>query len=268
MTQKFERITGEIKQGLAYIRDTGITVSQVVSAVSQGDSTAAVLKAYPGLEVEDVIQALGYAVSDMLETTAVLAHDARKPLSIILGYAGILTEAGISDTERISFAGEILSQAEHGAAAWGDLSDAAQLRYGFHPIPTDPMQLSNVVEEAQELAQRQGGTLQATIAADLPSVQGSRGLPRALMLLGADVRVTSLKSEGTLTAAREGEGHVKVVIRRDFVEPQKSLPNMGTFFLSAGTGMYVAARLIEQMNGTIAATSDENGLTFTIKLRT
>lgn len=265
--QKFERITGEIKQGLVYIRDTGVTVSEVVSAISRGTSTADVLKAYPGLEVEDVIQALGFAVDDMLEATAVLAHDARKPLSIILGYAGILTEAEIGDAERITFAGEIMSQAENGADAWGDLSDAVQLRYGFRLIPTEPMKLHAVVEDAKEMAQRRGGVIQADIKADLPSVQGSRGLARALMLLGTDTRVTFLKLEAKITAEREGEQHVKINVRRGFVEQPAMMPALDTFFVTSGTGMYVAARLIEQMGGTVTATVDEDGMTFTVRLK-
>ncbi|MBZ0283066.1 MAG: DUF433 domain-containing protein [Anaerolineae bacterium] len=265
--QKFERITGDVKRGLVYIRDTGITVSQVVSAISRGDSTADVLKAYPGLEVEDVIQALGFAVDDMLEATAVLAHDARKPLSIILGYAGILTEAEIGDGERIAFAGEILSQAENGADAWGDLSDAVQLRYGFRPIPTEPMKLQEVVEDAREMAQRRGGTIQADIKADLPSVQGSRGLARALLLLGTDTRIAFLKPEATITAEREGEQHIKVEIQRAFAEHPAVMPALDTFFVTSGTGLYVAARLIEQMGGTVTATADEDGMTFVMLIK-
>ncbi len=58
-----DRITvdPEICLGQATIRGMRITVSTILKQVASGMSTKEVLKAYPELEEEDVVQALKYA---------------------------------------------------------------------------------------------------------------------------------------------------------------------------------------------------------------
>jgi uncharacterized protein (DUF433 family) len=62
-TGAFDRITFEPGKmgGRACIRGMRITVSTIVGLVAEGETTAAILEAYPDLEPEDVRQALAYA---------------------------------------------------------------------------------------------------------------------------------------------------------------------------------------------------------------
>lgn len=59
----FDRITFEPGKmgGRACIRGMRITVSTIVGLVAEGETTAAILEAYPDLEPEDIRQALAYA---------------------------------------------------------------------------------------------------------------------------------------------------------------------------------------------------------------
>jgi uncharacterized protein (DUF433 family) len=59
----FDRITFEPGKmgGRACIRGLRITVSTIVGLVAEGETTAAILEAYPDLEPEDIRQALAYA---------------------------------------------------------------------------------------------------------------------------------------------------------------------------------------------------------------
>jgi len=64
--EKYERIRSnngrsEICLGQATIRGIRITVSTILKQVASGMSTKEILKAYPELEEEDVVQALKYA---------------------------------------------------------------------------------------------------------------------------------------------------------------------------------------------------------------
>jgi uncharacterized protein (DUF433 family) len=61
--RSFDRITFEPGKmgGRACIRGLRITVSTIVGLVAEGETTAAILEAYPDLEPEDVRQALAYA---------------------------------------------------------------------------------------------------------------------------------------------------------------------------------------------------------------
>jgi uncharacterized protein (DUF433 family) len=61
----FDRITfdPQIMGGRACIREMRITVSLVVNLVANGMTTEQILKEYPGLETEDIRQALQYVAS-------------------------------------------------------------------------------------------------------------------------------------------------------------------------------------------------------------
>jgi uncharacterized protein (DUF433 family) len=62
-TGAFDRITFEPGKmgGRACIRGMRITVSTIVGLIAEGETTAAILEAYPDLEPEDIRQALAYA---------------------------------------------------------------------------------------------------------------------------------------------------------------------------------------------------------------
>ena len=62
-TAAFDRITFEPGKmgGRACIRGLRITVSTIVGLVAEGETTAAILEAYPDLDPEDIRQALAYA---------------------------------------------------------------------------------------------------------------------------------------------------------------------------------------------------------------
>ncbi len=62
-TGPFERITFEPGKmgGRACIRGMRITVGTIVGLVAEGETTEAILAAYPDLEPEDIRQALAYA---------------------------------------------------------------------------------------------------------------------------------------------------------------------------------------------------------------
>ena len=61
--QNLDRITfdPQIMSGKACIRGMRVTVGTVVGLVASGYSNTDILKAYPYLEEEDIIQALSYA---------------------------------------------------------------------------------------------------------------------------------------------------------------------------------------------------------------
>ncbi|MEQ8673521.1 MAG: DUF433 domain-containing protein [Aggregatilineales bacterium] len=86
----FERITTQSSEpfGLPTIRDTGITVSDVVRPIVSGEkSVQAVLDAYPTLELEDVHQALAFAVSDLTLQLSQVDHDVTDSLTPVRTYS-------------------------------------------------------------------------------------------------------------------------------------------------------------------------------------
>lgn len=85
--EKFDRIVREalVMGGQARIRDTGITVNEIVRLSLDGKSQAEILAQYPVLEAEDVHQAMGWYMRTFRVLN--LSMEMRTPMTAIIGYA-------------------------------------------------------------------------------------------------------------------------------------------------------------------------------------
>lgn len=94
---EFERIVREalVMGGQARIRDTNITVNEIVRLALAGRSQADILGQYPKLEAEDVHQALGYVVQQTSGLQVNSMQEMNPEISAIEGFASML-EAGFS----------------------------------------------------------------------------------------------------------------------------------------------------------------------------
>jgi uncharacterized protein (DUF433 family) len=91
---KFGRITMDaaVANGLACIRDTGITVSEVVKAIQGGKSVNEVAGTHEGLTVDDVVEAQGYALERLVDSIGMARFDIAAHLGAIQGYGDILAQ--------------------------------------------------------------------------------------------------------------------------------------------------------------------------------
>jgi uncharacterized protein (DUF433 family) len=89
---KFERIVREplVMGGQARIRDTGITVNEIVRLSLDGASQAEILQKFPMLEAEDVHEALGWQAQDITSLLRESLHDNRSSLASIQGFSDVL----------------------------------------------------------------------------------------------------------------------------------------------------------------------------------
>jgi uncharacterized protein (DUF433 family) len=76
----------------ATIRDTGITVSEVVKALMGGKTADEVATEYSHLEAEDMIQALTYAIDDLFNEVHVLLFDLRNPINSLHVFCKYIAE--------------------------------------------------------------------------------------------------------------------------------------------------------------------------------
>ena len=96
----FDRITHDPNHmvGQACIRGLPITVSDVVRPLASGEkSVADVLALYPALELEDVHQALAWAVTDVVATIGYFSYTLKYNLPAIQTYNYILGTPEIQD---------------------------------------------------------------------------------------------------------------------------------------------------------------------------
>lgn len=103
--EKFDRIVREalVMGGQARIRDTGITVNEIVRLSLDGKSQAEILEQFPSLEAEDVHQAMGYTVDVTTETTLARRSLMRNRLASAAGYLTLMLEAKPSENTSFQF---------------------------------------------------------------------------------------------------------------------------------------------------------------------
>lgn len=101
-----------VADGLPCIRDTGITVAEVVSQLMAGKSAGALLADYSTLDVEDVLQALVYAVQSLIDGIVWAKTEGLQPLNLVLntGYTLAETLKNPEDKEIASLIGPSVEQ--------------------------------------------------------------------------------------------------------------------------------------------------------------
>ena len=163
-TSRFDRITPQRadKPGQAFIRDTNITVSEVVKLVVGGKRVDEVLAQYDDLEIEDVHQALAFSVDDLRHTVDRWVHERYRFLTIPLQYAtlldnqsGILESATNNDKVKHQIQKElvkttlwVLPEEKRG---WHHLANWVNLNYS-HLGSSEPQKMS-ISEFEETLAQ-------------------------------------------------------------------------------------------------------------------
>jgi uncharacterized protein (DUF433 family) len=112
---KFERIVREplVMGGQARIRDTGITVNEIVRLSLDGSSQAEILQKFPQLEAEDVHEALGYSIIHLKNSAIGYIHNVRNAVDSIRTFADLLVEPPqpLEDQQKAMFLGFIQKHA-------------------------------------------------------------------------------------------------------------------------------------------------------------
>lgn len=139
---KFKRIVREalVMGGQARIRDTGITVNEIVRLSLDGKSQAEILEDFPQLEAEDVHQALGYVIDDTVTTVKYSANDGLTPLTVIQSFIGLILSNNTylsehndfkepSEEQKHQFLEVVFTNAEKARFVWQKLYDRIQLNF-------------------------------------------------------------------------------------------------------------------------------------------
>ena len=131
--REFERITIDpnVANGLPCIRDTGITVSEIVKAIQGGISTNEVINKFEDLTIDDVIEAQSYAINDLIRNIWVSQNDGINPFTAVIQFAGYIADlTEVLTREHREFMGNsILRSVELSRAVWQNLSEWAQNTY-------------------------------------------------------------------------------------------------------------------------------------------
>lgn len=124
--------------GLPYIVDTNITVQQITMRSMAGLSIEVILKELPILDINDIHQALAFALHDMRQAVSYWKHDGMTPLTQVKGYSEILV--GKTDFDDLSTIPEeqkqqwmsiIHTSSQRGIAHWQQLNHWLSATYSI-----------------------------------------------------------------------------------------------------------------------------------------
>lgn len=212
----FDRIVRQpmVNGGLACIRDTGVTVSEVVQLALSGHDQAEILMKYPQLDTQDIHQALAYSISDTLNTLVYWKHEGIKYLSTARGYSEMLADQApfinadeISEEERKEWLMQVFNYSRIAISQWQQLRDATFRRYSRETLHLKATPVTELAEKLATALEEETPNVKGQIITedDLPAIPVDDYLMRALVNLMAG-EANSFEPESEIRIFAHGSG--------------------------------------------------------------
>lgn len=220
--------------GQPYIKDTDITVNQILTQSLQGKSISQIVEQYPPLEVEDIHQALAFSVQDIVAGVSYWRHDGMTPLTQIKGYSEILvgkTEFDDLDTipndQKQQWMSIIHTSSQRGIARWQQMRQwiNTQCR-NFSEDDTEVYQLERFIHNVVHTANDYEPTLEITVD-DIPhnlSIDIHTDTTTLLGSLLASAKNT-FKPEITISTSQQ-DNTIVVNITRELTYPDDDITKL------------------------------------------
>lgn len=272
----FERI--RVENGLAYIRDTGISVSELIGFLSEDKSIEDALIAYSDLDIEDVRQAFVYqlndsseALRDIKEKVANTLHDIRVPLTSVRGYAELLRYPDIREQHLEEYLEQII---EYGKKTNQSLSEVADAIFGappkVEPSRLQAISLYQLIEDISEylVTSRPEIDFECSLADHLPSIKGDQYLRTGISALVADPTRAELKPWARLEAKPATADHIHIRVQREYENPENVRLKRPVEFLWEGQvdGITLAIAALQPYGNELQFIDSETGIIFEFTL--
>lgn len=234
----FDRIQRQPQQhgGQAQIRETGITVNEIVRHALAGMPLPDLLQRYPNLEADDIYQALAYSVHDLLNGIAYWRHEGVAPLSHIKGYSEILAGHSenlppetLSDEMRQEWSQVILNASRSALSSWDNVRTWATRSYAQDAPPLASMTISDLMEALLDHLRRVQPSASVHISApdDTPPVRASAHLVEALTLLvTSEGNLFKPRAELGIRALGGANDEVRFGVRRELAYARDQAANL------------------------------------------
>lgn len=267
----FDRILRDplIAGGQARIRDTKITVTEIVRLSLAGLSQAEILQEYPMLDAEDVHQAVAYGVHDLMTCISYWRHEGLNPLQQIRGYGDLLTgrsrgidPSEISETEKRTWLGIIRDASYRGAACWHHLGNRVYTYYRDEPPTPAPEPLAGFLQAVQDESIKIEPDIRLHIT-PLDTHANMQGSPRLI------TAVTNLITAGKNTFKPEvkmilqlNEAHIHFRIERKLQYRDDKISHL----TSTATAISTASFLLHQHGSQLAIQQKKEQVTYTFDI--
>jgi uncharacterized protein (DUF433 family) len=267
MPPQLDRITRDVQFGIPFIRDTGITVSEVVRQIMGGKTIAEILQKQPELEQQDIDQAMICAVSSAHSIVRQLVHMQRAPLNNVAGLSSLLqtSDTQFSDEKRLKFLASIQQISEHILEVSAQAGVAVTVN--LSEILWQPESISSIISTtvSRLLVTELRPSILVNLANGEQIVKHNSYLPDALRMLIVDLHASSNPDAVSLSTQTQGDSQVTVTIALQITKAID--PKRITNFLSWNRPFITSAALIiHQHGGQLKAVSTETGVTFEFTL--
>jgi signal transduction histidine kinase len=221
------------------------------------------------------------------EFLAMLAHELRNPLAPIRNASELLARTLPADSQSQNVVALVKRQVTHLTRLVDDLLDVSRITQGRIELQRQPVKLASVIQQAMEsvepLMRDKRHAVEVSVGTRDLHVDGdsARLVQCVTNILTNSAKYTDPDGEIRVEARREGREAVVTISDNGVGIPQELLPQIFELFVQSnrtldrsqgglGIGLSVVRRLIEMHGGTVAASSDGQGLgaTFTMRLPT
>lgn len=270
------RITSDpnAENGEAYIRDTGNSVSEIVSQMTGGKSGADVRKAHPELEADDIEQALVYAVKAFDESLLKWRHEALEGLGLVLSYCEPLLagEFGpdnpVKEDDKPLFLEIIREGAWRSLDAWDDFLDWYHFTYEESGSDLQPIPFRQLIPitDNNRLGGRRPITLTNSAPDELPNVKCDQDLEHALRFLITSSFHHHLEAKATLEISINVPDRATIRISRELTSPSSSPIDPQRYWDWSNNPFTIAHKIIKKHGSEIQIHQSENAVTFEFSL--
>ena len=220
---------------------------------------------------------------------AMMSHEIRNPLNVVLGYSEMIAEEQVNDNVK-QYSKLLLRSGKNLKVIINDILDLSRIEAGKFELVNSEMDLKELLENAIKNYKHQNKNKHVSLVLSLPNEMPKLILGDAVRLNQilsnllsnalkfTEVGVVSLKvtiiSENDESIAfafaikDSGRGMTQEQTATIFNEYQQNEANDYRFFGGAGLGLSIVKRLLEAMEGSIYVDSQlEKGTVFTVNIQ-
>jgi uncharacterized protein (DUF433 family) len=265
--RKFERI--RVEKGQAYIRDTNITVSEIVKKVVHEQTSAQVLSEYPLLDSDDIEEVMAYAVSDLIETVAMWRNTGLGPVSTLAGFSKIFADnSDITEEQKKQFNAIMYRSSRQAVAAWWNFSSWVYETYRDEKDYYHQTSIDSLVKEVLQELPEYDPTAQViwNVAEDLPDIRTDYNLPSAIVNILTDRTSIWLNTESTFEISSENNRFVSFRVLRQFEYEEHGDLSHEHILGWRSSPLSLAALIINKHGSELQITTSDDGIIFRFSL--
>ncbi len=270
--REFKRITIDpsVKNGLPCIRDTTIPIHEIVKQTSANSSFQEIMTQYPELSIDDIYEAMAYALNQVTTDVAFWRSEGLTPLTSVKGFSQILLgkhgydASQLSEDVKHNFIENILTNAQRAAANWWNLGNWIRMNYEARPLHWETQTATEIVDlVAHHLPDYEPtAAIKFRLSENLPKIKSNGYLYTAIINLIAE-RISRLKNQATVEISQSAKDSVTFSIFRPF-EDVLDTEDLERLF-SIGS-LQLAAIIIQQHGGEIQTSILTEGVVFRFQI--